>query len=161
MTSPAVEVRRVQRGLAGRHGHALGLHTARVPCTELARKLSEPVFMVRRYTPTTGAFTLEYTSSFTRLSTSSDALLLARAVGIHDGLNEVLRHVAVVRQQLLGALGQTAATVAEAGVVVMRSDAGVQAHAADDLGGVEPAGGDVGVELVEVGHGQHWTTNGE
>ena len=42
-----------------------------MPRTELARKLSEPAFMVRRYTPTTGSFTPEYTSSFTRLSASS------------------------------------------------------------------------------------------
>ncbi len=109
MTSPAVEVRRVQRGLVGRHEHALDLHAARVPCTELARKLSELVFMVRRCTPATGAFTPEHASSFTRLSTSSDALLLARAVGVHDGLDEVPRPVAVVRQQLLGVLGQAVA----------------------------------------------------
>ena len=75
--------------------------------------------------------------------------VLARAVGLDDCLDRVLRHVAVVRQQLLGVLGQAVAAVAEAGVVVVRADARVQAYAADDLRGVEPAGGGVGVQLVE------------
>ena len=150
-TSPAVEVRRVQRGLAGHRGHALGLHAARVPCTELARKLSEPVFMARRRAPTTGALTPEYTSSFTRLGASSDALPLARAAGAHDGLDEALRHVAVVRQQVQSVLRQAAAAVAEARVVVVRADALVQAHSANDLGGVEPSGSGAGVGFVEAG----------
>ncbi len=40
----------------------------------------------------------------------------------HHGTEE-LRHVLVVGQQLLGVLGQAVAAVAEAGVVVVRSDA--------------------------------------
>src|SRR5690606_39872392 len=44
------------------------------------------------------------------------------------------------------------AAVAEGGVVVVVADAGVQADALDDLGGVQAAGDGVGVELVEVGH---------
>ena len=43
--------------------------------------------------------------------------VLARAVGLDDGLNQVLRHVAVVGEELLGVLGQAVAAVAEAGVI--------------------------------------------
>ena len=47
--------------------------------------------------------------------------------------------------------GQAVAAVAKAGVVVVAADAGVQAHAIDDLPRVQAMGGGVGVELVEEG----------
>ena len=58
-------------------------------------------------------------------------------------------------------INKAVAAVAEAGVVVVRADVRAQAHAADDLRGVEPAGGGVGVELVEVGHAQRQVGVGE
>src|SRR5690606_4146816 len=76
----------------------------------------------------------------------------AGGVGLHDRGDQRLGHVAVVGQQLAGVLGQAVAAVAEGGVVVVVPDAGVQAHALDDLPGVQAAGRGVGVELVEVGH---------
>ena len=55
---------------------------------------------------------------------------------------------------MIGVLGQSAAAVAEAGVVVVAADARLQAHAVDDVGGVEAEGLAVGVELVEVDHAE-------
>ena len=40
--------------------------------------------------------------------------VLAGTDGLHDGLDQVLRHVPVVHYQLLGVLGQAVAAVAEA-----------------------------------------------
>ena len=71
-----------------------------------------------------------------------------------DGLHQVLGNVLVVGQQLLGVLGQAVAAVAEAGVVVVASDARLQAHAVDDVAGVEAADLTVGVELVEVDYAE-------
>ena len=58
-------------------------------------------------------------------------------VRIHDRLDEVLRHVLVVGEQLLRVLRQAVAAVTEARVVVMRADARVEAHAVDDLARVQ------------------------
>ena len=62
-----------------------------------------------------------------RLATNdlfSDEVLTCR-VSANDGVDQVLRHVAVVGQQLLGVLGQAVAPVAEAGVVVVGNDVGI------------------------------------
>lgn len=80
--------------------------------------------------------------------------VLPRAVALHDGLDEVLGHVGVVGQQLLGVLRQAIAAVAEGGVVVVRADAGVEAHAVDDGLRVQSLHLGVGVQLVEVGNSQ-------
>ena len=107
--------------------------------------------MVRRYTPTTGLGLPSYTSDITRSTNLLGDEVLARAVGLDNRLDEVLRHVLVVGQQLLGVLGQAVAAVAEAGVVVVGADAQLQAHALDDVGGREPSRLAVGVQLIEVG----------
>src|SRR3569623_813347 len=78
--------------------------------------------------------------------------VLAGGVGLDDGMDEVLRHIVVVSQKLLAILGQAVAAVAEAGVVVMRANARVEADAVDDLASVQAMGGGVSVELIEVGH---------
>ena len=67
-------------------------------------------------------------------------------------MDQVLRHVAVVGEQLLGVLGQAVAAVSEAGVVVVGTDARVEADAVNDLARVQTMGGGVSVEFVEVGH---------
>ena len=54
--------------------------------------------------------------------------VLTGAVGIHDGLDQILGHVAVVGKQLLGVLGQAVAAVSEAGVAVVGADARPKAH---------------------------------
>ena len=55
--------------------------------------------------------------------------VLPRAVALHDRGHHVLRHVLVVRQELLGVLRKAVAPVAERRVVVVRADARVKAHA--------------------------------
>src|SRR5690625_4175058 len=78
--------------------------------------------------------------------------ILAGAVGIDDGTDEVIGHVAVVGQQLFGVLGQTIPAIAKGGVVVMRADAGIEADALDDLAGIELVAKGVGVQLIEKSH---------
>lgn len=82
--------------------------------------------------------------------------VLAGGIGFDDGVDQVLRHLAVIGKQLLGVLGQAVTTVTKRRVVVVIADAGVEADAVDDLAGVEAVRGGVGVELVEEGntHGQ-------
>ena len=87
--------------------------------------------------------------------------VLAGAVAVHDGLDEVLRDVVEVRQELLGVLRQAVAAVAEGGVVVVVADAGVEADALDDGLGVEALHLGVGVQLVEVAHAQRQVGVGE
>ena len=76
--------------------------------------------------------------------------ILADAVALHHRLDHGLRHILVVRKQLLRILGQTVATVAEARVVIVSADPGIHAHAVDDLLGIQALGLGVGVEFVEV-----------
>ena len=80
--------------------------------------------------------------------------VLACAVALHDGMNQVLRHVRIVRQQLLRVLGQAVAPVSEARVVVVRPDARVQTDAVDDGLRVQPLHLRIRVQLVEVAHAQ-------
>ena len=80
--------------------------------------------------------------------------ILARAVALHDGLDEVLRHIIEVREQLLRVFREAVATIAEGGVVIVRTDARVEAHAVDDGPSVESLHLSVGVELVEVADAQ-------
>lgn len=62
--------------------------------------------------------------------------VFAGAVGAHYCLNQVLGHVLVVGQELLGVFRQAVAAVAKAGVVVVAANAGVKAHAVNDLPGI-------------------------
>ena len=80
--------------------------------------------------------------------------VFARGVGVDDGAHEVLGHVLVVGQELLGILRQAVAAVAERGVIVHVADAGVETHAVDDLLGVEAFHLGVGVKFVEVADAQ-------
>lgn len=98
----AEELRRVQRGLVDHHGHALGLHALH---DALDRARAEVVGV---------RFHRQAVDAHDRLRlTLADAIpdhlqhlvadeIRASAVGIHDGLDQVLRHVLVIGQQLLG-----------------------------------------------------------
>ena len=77
--------------------------------------------------------------------------VFARAVGVDDGLDQVLGHVPVVRQQLFGVFGQAVADIAEARVVVVGASARPQTHAVDNVACVETTHFAVHVELVEAG----------
>lgn len=87
--------------------------------------------------------------------------VLAGAVALYHGGDQVLRHLVVIRQQLLGVLGQAIAAIAEAGIVVIRPDPWVQADALDDLAGVQAARQGIAVQLVEIGHAQREVGVGE
>lgn len=150
----AEELRRVQRGLVDHHGHALdldALHDAlHARCAE--------VVGARLYREALRAYHRRGRAGVHELGHFGEHLvgheILARAVGLHDGPDQALRHILVVHQQPLGVLGQAVASVAEAGVVVMTADAGFKAHALDDLGSIKPARAGIGVQLVEVSHAQ-------
>lgn len=71
-------------------------------------------------------------------------------VAFHNRLNQVFGHVGIVCQELLGVLGQAITAVIEAGIVVMRADARVEADAVDDGLGVQPFHLGIGVKFVEV-----------
>ena len=157
----AEELRRVQRGLVDHHGHALGLHALH-DALDGARAEVVGVGLHRQAVHAHDRPRLALVDAVPHhLQHLVGHEVLAGAVGLHDGLDQVLRHVLVVGQQLLGVLGQAVAAVAEAGVVVVAADARLQAHAVDDVAGVEAADLAVGVELVEVGDAQRQVGVGE
>ena len=80
--------------------------------------------------------------------------VLARLVALDNGGNHVLRHIGVIRQQLLGVLRQAVSAVAERRVVVMAADARVETHAIQNLPCVQAFALRVGVQLIEVCHAQ-------
>ena len=157
----AEELRRVQRGLVDHHGYALGLHALH-DALDGARAEVVGVGLHRQAVDAHDRLLLAGVHAVPHhLQHLVCHEVLAGAVGLDDGLDQVLGHVHVVGQQLLGVLGQAVAAVAEAGVVVVAADARLQAHAVDDVAGVEAADLAVGVELVEVGHAQRQVGVGE
>ena len=115
----AEELRRVQRGLVDHHGHALGLHALH---DTLDGARSE-VVGIRLHRQSVHAHDRVLLAGVDAVPHHLQHLVghevLAGAVGLDDGLDQVLGHVLVVGQQLLGVLGQAVAAVAEAGVVVV------------------------------------------
>ena len=79
-------------------------------------------------------------------------VVLAGAVALHDGFDEVLGHVGKVGKQLLGVLGQAVTAIAERRIVVVHANARVEAHAGDDGQAVEAFHLGIGVEFVEETH---------
>ena len=157
----AEELRRVQRGLVDHHGNALGLHALH-DALDGARAEVVGVGLHRQAVYAHDRLLLAGVHAAPHhLQHLVGDEVLAGAVGLHDGLDQVLRYVLVVGQQLLGVLGQAVAAVAETGVVVVAADARLQTHAVDDVAGVEAADLAVGVELVEVGHAQRQVGVGE
>ena len=157
----AEELRRVQRGLVYHHGHALGFHVLH-DALDGARAEVVGVGLHRQAVDANDRLRLALVDSVPHhLQYLVGHEVLASAVAVHDGLDQVLRDVPVVGEQLLGVLGQAVAAETEAGVVVMAADARLQAHAIDDVAGVEAADLAVGVELVEVGHAQRQVGVGE
>ena len=157
----AKELRRVQRGLVDHHGHALRLHALH-DALDGARAEVVGVGLHRQAVDAHDRLLLAGIDAVPHhLQHLVGDEVLAGAVGLDDGLDQVLRHVPVVGQQLLGVLGQAVAAVSEARVVVVAADARLKAHAVDDVAGVEAADLAVGVELVEVGDAQRQVGVGE
>ena len=78
--------------------------------------------------------------------------ILAGAVGVHYRLDEVLRDVVVVREELLRVFRKAVAAVAEGRVVILRSYARVEADAVYNRLGVKTFHLGVGIEFIEVAH---------
>lgn len=76
--------------------------------------------------------------------------VLPGAVALDDGGHHLLRHIGIVGEKLLGVLGKTVASVAEGGVIVVGTDARVEAYAVDNGLRVEALDLGVGVKFVEV-----------
>ena len=109
------ELRRVQRWLVDHHGHALGLH-ALLDALDGARTEVVGVGPHRQAVDAHDRLLLTLVRAVPHhLQHLAGDEVLAGAVGLHDGLDQVLRHVPVAGRQLLGVLGQAAAAVAEAG----------------------------------------------
>lgn len=77
-------------------------------------------------------------------------VVLTGAVALHNGRHHILGHILVVGQQLFRVLRQTVASVAEARVIIMRTDAGIQADTVDDGLSVQTLHLGIGIQLVEV-----------
>ena len=80
--------------------------------------------------------------------------IFAGAVGLHDGLDEIFRHILVVGEELLGIFRQAVAAVTKAGIIIMCANAGVEADALDDMPGIKPLHLGVGVQFVEEGNAE-------
>ncbi len=75
----------------------------------------------------------------------------AGGIGIDNGADQVVGHLVVVGQQLLGVFGQAIATVTEGGVVVVAADTGIKANPFDNLATVQTMRLGIGIQLVKIG----------
>lgn len=108
----AEELRRIQRGLVDHHGHALGLHALH-DALDRARAEVVGVGLHRQAVDAHDRLLLAGVHAVPHhLQHLVGDEVLAGAVGLDDGLDQVLRHVPVVDQQLLAVLGQAVAAVA-------------------------------------------------
>ena len=108
----AEEFRRVQRGFVDHHGHALGLHALH-DALDGARAEVVGVGLHRQAVDAHDRLLLAGIDAVPHhLQHLVGDEVLAGAVGLNDGLDQVLRHVPVVGQQLLGVLGQAVVVVA-------------------------------------------------
>ena len=87
--------------------------------------------------------------------------ILAGAVALYNGLDQILGHVGIVCQQLLGILRQTVAAISERWIIVEGADARVQSHTRYDGLGVESLHFGIGVQLVEVAYSERQVGVGE
>ena len=98
----AEELRRVQRGLVDHHGHALGLHALH-NALDGDRGEVVGVGLHRQAVDAHDRLRLALVDAVPHyLQHLIGDEVLAGAVGVHDDLDQVLRHVLVIDQQLLG-----------------------------------------------------------
>ena len=101
----AEELRRVQRGLVDHHGHALGLHALH-DALDGARAEVVGVRLHRQAVDAHDRLRLALVHAVPQhLQHLVSDEVLAGAVGLDDGFDQIMRHVLVVGQQLLGVLG--------------------------------------------------------
>ena len=76
--------------------------------------------------------------------------ILAGAVGFHNRLHHILRHVLIIGEKLLGVFRQAISAIAEGGIVVMSTNARVKTNALDDRLCIQPLHLGIGVKFIEV-----------
>lgn len=81
-------------------------------------------------------------------------IVFARAVTLNYCLNQALRHIGIVGQQLLGVLGQAIATITERRIIVMPTDMRAEAHTVDDGLSVKTFHLGICIKFVEITHAQ-------
>ena len=80
--------------------------------------------------------------------------IFSGTVALHNGLDQIFRHICIICQKLFGILRQTVAAIAKAWIVVMTSDTRIQTYTIDDLLGVKSFALCVCIKLVEISHTQ-------
>ena len=128
---------------AGLHGQAVDAHR------DLALAVGGP-FVAARVAVVAGL-----------LEDTVGDVVLAGAVALDDGLDEVLGDIVEIGQQLLRVLREAVAAVAETGIVVMGTDAGIQADALDNRPGIKAFHLRVGIQFIEIADPQRQVGVGE
>ena len=77
-------------------------------------------------------------------------VVFSGTVRLHDCFNQVLRHISVIGQKLLGVLGQAVTAVAKAWVVVLITNTRIKAHTIDNLLRIQSLHLRIGIQLVEI-----------
>ena len=78
--------------------------------------------------------------------------ILPRPVRLHNRLNQILRHVRIIRQKLLRILRQTISAIPKTWVIVMRANSRIQTHPIYDLLCIQPFHLRISIELIEIRH---------
>ena len=81
-------------------------------------------------------------------------VVLAGAVGFYYGLDEVLWHILVICQKLLGILGKAIAAIAERRIVIIVAYSWIKTHTTNDALGVETLHLGVCIQLIEVAYSE-------
>ena len=87
--------------------------------------------------------------------------VLTGAVRLYDGFDQVLRHIGVVGQELLGVFGQTITAVAKRRVVIMCADTRIKTNTVNDGLRVQAFHLGICVQFVEIAHAQSQIGVGE
>ena len=81
-------------------------------------------------------------------------IVLAGTVTLHNRLNQVLWHISIVSQELLGILRQAIAAVTEARVVVVSTDTRIKTYAINDSLCVKSLHFCICIKLIEVAYSE-------
>ena len=87
--------------------------------------------------------------------------VLTSSVALDNSFNQVLRHIGIVCQQLLGVLGQAVAAVTEGRIIVVTANTRIEANTVDNLLGVQPLALCIGIQFVKISHAQSQICIGE
>ena len=76
------------------------------------------------------------------------------SVALDNSFDQVLRHIGVVSQQLLGIFGQAVSAVTEGRIIVVAANTRIKANTVDDLLGVQTLALCISIQFIEVSHAQ-------